>query len=262
MPNSIQVFSLNGRQAPLEVSAKIEEGLDNFDSLFKCDIRSIINSIDAKIYYDPNSRKTKERGSYDWIHRKFYLSTVGVSQSVIHELSHMLDAEAGDSLAESLHFGSPLGPFLFRCHHNWYSKNEIERRLFEEYLCSSRNFIAHPTVPAIMLMRFEQKAEATQTWHFMTERFAQLIEEYSFYELANRNLPMIGVSDVEYYKNHGDLAGFEFISKHRQEIPLLIADRVARINERIGLGFQNEFHRERVDNLHQMQRMLESEMTS
>lgn len=260
MPNSIQVFSLNGWQAPLEVSAKIEEGLDNFDSLFKCDIRHIINSIDARIFYDPNHRKTQDRASYEWVTRRFYFTDDGLLHSEIHEIAHMLDAEAGDFVQQAMVLRSIFGATLFRSHHNWVTKQKPERKIFEEYLCNSRLFKQYPGSADYMVKCFKDKKQASETWNVMSEMFAEFIEEYSFYELLARNQSMVGVMDKEYYENREQMVGYEYMQGIREGIPGLVSDRIEIITSRINLGLHHQFHKERVDRLNHVRRMFKSKM--
>jgi len=97
-----------GAPASAEVVRAVELGLDNCDFVYDYDMRALLNAIGLKIVYDPRHQlRPFERGSFDWTTRHIYLDDNGLQVSLVHEVGHLLDSEAGCPCMSRSRFTSP-----------------------------------------------------------------------------------------------------------------------------------------------------------
>lgn len=212
-------------------------------------IRAITTAIDLKILYDPFNRSqamprgAEGFGGYSWLERVVLLGNQGLHTSLIHELAHLLDVEAGPTRREAWRaFLLPV--WTHRINWEWQRRSEPAGQFLFEAVIHLNAALQFQT-PADDLLRKLKNPLDRFTSTFLAELWANLVEETACVEQNEAGLPPMGVNPPRHYDQHPMYWSLDWIGAQRQQVHHLIELRKAIITERITKNQLETLHQAR-----------------
>lgn len=212
-------------------------------------MRAITAAVDLKILYDPLNRSqamprgAEGFGGYSWLERVVLLGNQGLRTSLIHELAHLLDVEAGPNRRETWRaFLMPV--WTHRINWEWQRRSEPTGQFLVEAV-THLNAALHFQTPADELLRKLQNPLDRFTSTFLAELWANLVEETACVEQSKAGLEPMGVNPPQHYDRHPMYWSLDWVDAQRPQVHDLIELRKTIITERIASRQLEALHQAR-----------------
>ena len=236
------------------VYKQIMARIDAFDQVLP-GFRRVVDGSNLIVVYDPKNyhgifEQQASHGAYFWPLHTMYLGKSGIERSIIHEGAHILDILAGPTIAECQAKFGRAESIPYSVYHFWPDggKFRIEKDRFED--CFERSFIAQLIGGALIARRNENARKAAlgrlliasvedvEQNEFIADRISNLAEEWVFTWQTDRQVPLCGVGDKEYFSTP-TFWGSEWIREHEEPITRFFKGMVDTIDNRLSNGTLN-----------------------
>jgi hypothetical protein len=247
-PRGYALYTADGSAAPQAVSEAVEQSMQAAEQFYG-GMRAITTAVNLKILYDPLNRSqamprgAEGFGGYSWLERVVLLGNQGLHTSLIHELAHLLDVEAGPTRREAWRaFLLPV--WTHRINLEWQLRSEPTRQFLVEAVTNLNAALQFQTPPDDLLRKLQNPLERF-TSTFLAELWANLVEETACVEQSKNGLEPVAVNPPQHYDQHPMYWPLEWIEAHRHQVHDLIELRKTIINERMAKRQLEALHQAR-----------------
>jgi hypothetical protein len=230
------LYTADGSPAPLAVSEAVEQSMQAAEQFYG-GIRAITAAVNLKILYDPLNRSqamprgAEGFGGYSWLERVVLLGEQGLRTSLIHELAHLLDVEAGPTRREAWRaFLLPV--WTHRINLEWQQRSQPGGQFLMDAVTNLNAALQFQT-PADDLLHKLQNPLERFTSTFLAELWGNLVEETACVEQSSAGLQPVAVNPPQHYDQHPMYWPLEWIDAHRNQVHHLIELRKTIITERM-----------------------------
>lgn len=248
LPRGYTLYTADGSPAPQAVSEAVEQSMQAAEQFYG-GIRAITAAVNLKILYDPLNRSqamprgAEGFGGYSWLERVVLLGEHGLHTSLIHELAHLLDVEAGPTRREAWHaFVLPV--WTHRINLEWQQRNEPTRQFWVEAVTNLNAALQFQTSADDLLYKLQNPLERF-TSTFLAELWGNLVEETACVEQREAGLEPVAVNPPQHYDQHPMYWPLEWVAAHRRQVHDLIELRKTIISERMSKHQLEALHQAR-----------------